>query len=196
MQAPVTSANSALPAGSWRTVRRKILRYAERGFAIFGLMVLIYLLFFNLSVMVSPSMSPTLQGTNIDNGDHVLTERMTKWFRSPRRFEVVAFTNDEGVQVMKRIIGLPGEQVQLPEEGKLLINDQPIELPPTLDLKYLRYGNLADGKPLACGNGYYVLGDHTRDSDDSRFNGPIQPHRIIGRAWLIVWPISRFGFVW
>jgi len=59
----------------------------------------------------------------------------------------------------------------------------------------VRYGNLTEGKPVPCGDGYYVLGDDLKDSDDSRFNGPVPPHRILGRAWLIVSPRNRFGWV-
>ena len=97
---------------------------------------------------------------------------------------------------MKRVVGLPGEQVQLSEQGRILIDSQPIELPASLDQRFLRYGNLAAGKsPVSCGQSYYLLGDDSRDSDDSRFNGPVGLDRIIGRSWLIVWPLSRFGFV-
>jgi len=42
---------------------------------------------------------------------------------------------------------------------------------------------------------YHVLGDDTRDSQDSRFDGPIPTDQIKARAWLIVWPFSRIGFV-
>ena len=160
-----------------------------------GLLVVLYVLFFDLSRIVSPSMSPTLKGTSIDNGDRILTEKITYRFRRPRRFEVITFLNNDGIRVMKRVIGLPGETVQQEGNGPLLIDGEPIEMPPTVDQKYLRYGNLADGKPVLCGDGYYVLGDYTRDSDDSRFNGPVAPHRIIGRAWLIVSPWSRSGWV-
>ena len=68
-------------------------------------------------------------------------------------------------------------------------------MPKGLNKKYLKFGNLIDGKPIACGEGYYVLGDDLQDSDDSRFNGSVKPSRLIGRAWLIVSPWDRFGFV-
>ena len=48
---------------------------------------------------------------------------------------------------------------------------------------------------MPCGSGYYVLGDDLKDSDDSRFNGPVPADRIMGRAWLIVWPMKRLGWV-
>src|SRR5438105_2360175 len=76
------------------------------------------------------------------------------------------------------------------------IDGQSLEIPAALaHLHYIPYGNLADGKAVPCGDRYYVLGDDTRDSNDSRFEGPIREEKIIGQAWLIVRPQSRFGFV-
>jgi signal peptidase I len=174
---------------------RRALRWVERGFAVFGVLCLLYVLTVDLSIITSPSMSPALQGTSVDNGDRVVTEKVTRWFRQPRRWEVIAFTRDDGVQLMKRVVGLPGETVQLSQDRRLLINGKPIEMPPGLNQKHLRFGNLFEGKPIPCDSGYYVLGDDLKDSDDSRFNGPVKPSRLIGRAWLIVSPWSRFGFV-
>ena len=68
--------------------------------------------------------------------------------------------------------------------------------PPELDfLDYIPFGNLTAGGTVECGEGYYVLGDDTRDSDDSRFNGPVPPEQILGRAWLILDPAERRGLV-
>lgn len=178
-----------------RSLARAVMRWTVRGFAVFGAIVAIYWLTLDISVVVSPSMSPTLQGTSVDNGDRVVTEKVSYWFRAPRRWEVITFTNAVGEKRMKRVAGLPGENVQMLTLRELLIDGQPIEIPPSLNNKYLRYGNLKDGKPLPCGDGYYVLGDDLRDSDDSRFNGPTPATHVVGRAWLIVWPFARFGFV-
>jgi signal peptidase I len=171
------------------------MRWIERGLAGFGAVVAFYWLTMDVSVVVSPSMSPTLMGTNPDDGDRVIAEKITYWFRRPRRWEIVAFLNDSGEKRMKRVAGLPGENVQMIRPGELLVNGQPVECPASLDHKYLRFGNLTDGKPVPCGDGYYVLGDDLKDSDDSRFNGPVPAKRIFGRAWLIVWPTTRFGRV-
>ncbi len=183
------------PVISRRTRVRRALRWVERGFAVFGVLCLLYVLTVDISIITSPSMSPTLQGMNVDDGDRVVTEKVTRWFRQPRRWEVIAFTRDDGVQLMKRVAGLPGETVQLSEDRRLLIDGKPVEVPAGLNQKYLKFGNLFEGKPIACGDGYYVLGDDLKDSDDSRFNGPVKPSRLIGRAWLIVSPWERFGFV-
>ena len=182
-------------ASPFRRVCRGVIRWVERGFAAFGLLAATYLLMFDVSTIVSPSMSPTLQGTKMSNGNHVLTEKISRWFRKPRRWEVITFFNPDGQRVMKRVAGLPGEDVQLASDGRLLINAEPVEIPPTVNQNFLRYGTLHSERPIPCGDGYYVLGDDTRDSDDSRFNGPVPADRILGRAWLIVWPRSRFGLI-
>jgi signal peptidase I len=180
---------------AFRSRALKILRWLERGFAIFGAAIALFWFTMDLSVVVSPSMSPTLQGTSVDNGDRVITEKISRWFRRPRRWEVITFINPDGEKRMKRVAGLPGENIQMPERGELWIDGEQIEIPRSLDNKYLRFGNLIDGKPVPCGDGYYVLGDDLKDSDDSRFNGPVTANRIVGRAWLVVWPFRRFGFV-
>lgn len=167
----------------------------ERGLALFGGLVILYWLTLDWTIVVSPSMSPTLQGTDPDNGDRVITEKVTRWYREPRRWEVITFLDDAGQKRMKRVAGLPGENVQMLTPGELMIDGRLVECPPSLDLTYLKFGNLMDRKPIPCGSGYYVLGDDLKDSDDSRFNGPVPATRIIGRAWLIVWPLERSGSV-
>ena len=52
-----------------------------------------------------------------------------------------------------------------------------------------------DKPPAECGDGYFVLGDDTRDSQDSRFEGPVERRRIVGRVWLRIWPPRRIGWV-
>lgn len=178
-----------------RKLLRCAVRYVEHVLAIFGALVLLFWLFFNYSNVVSPSMSPTLQGS-ASKYDSVLTEKASYWFRRPRRWEVVTFCDDEGTQIMKRVVGLPGEKVQMLRHGRLFIDGKELTPPAELCfLHYFPYGNLADDKVVDCGEGYYLLGDFSRDSGDSRFSGPIDPKKIIGRAWLIVRPSERMGVV-
>jgi signal peptidase I len=189
-----SSVATALPRAS-RRFARGIWRWAERGFAVFGLLVAIWWLTFDISIITSPSMTPALQGTSLENGDRVFTEKVSYYFRAPRRWEVITFFTPEGEKRMKRVAGLPGENVQMTRQGKLVIDGRQVELPASVDVKYLAYGNLTEGKPVPCGDGYYVLGDDLKDSDDSRFNGPLAADAIIGRAWLILWPKARVGWV-
>jgi signal peptidase I len=175
---------------------RWLVRQTEHALAVFGLGMIVYIGCFDLSRMSSASMAPTLWSDERGDGDLVLTERVSYWFRQPRRWEVVTFRTNEGLQVMKRVVGLPGEHVQLERDGTILIDGEAIERPPALEsIRYFAYGDLIGRRVGECGDGYYVLGDDSKDSDDSRYNGPLRRHRIIGRAWLILAPSERFGWV-
>jgi signal peptidase I len=176
-------------------VVRLLLRAAEHGLAIIGLGFLVYHLCFDLSVMVSGSMEPALRGESREDGEWVLTEKVSYWFRRPRRWEVVTFRSDEANQRMKRVVGLPGERTSL-VEGQVAIDGGVIERPASLAyLNYCAYGDLRGGRQADCGDGYYVLGDDSEDSQDSRYEGPLCGDAVVGRAWLVIWPPSRVRFV-
>ncbi len=190
------SKSTTASASARATPRRLILRLLERIFAILGLLFVTYHSCFHLSVLSSGSMSPTLRGESLFHGDTVLTEKVSFWFRKPHRWEVVLFFDEMGVQVMKRVVGLPGETISLKDTSTVLINGQPTPRPSSMQwLKYYAYGLLTGGKAVPCNDGYFVLGDDSRDSEDSRYTGPLRRDQIKGRAWLIVWPPSRIRFI-
>lgn len=173
---------------------RRLLRLGEHLFAVVGLVLVVYHCGFDLSRMVSGSMSPTLQSSGPDDGDWVLSEKLSYLVRAPRRWELVEFRNDEGLQIMKRVVGLPGEKLAL-DGQQVMVDGAATARPGSLaDLRYYAYGNLGRGRQVDCGGGYYLLGDDSRDSQDSRFEGPLPSGRIIGRPWLVVWPPERIGF--
>lgn len=179
----------------WRRVARWFLRATERFLAVVGLLMLIYYGCFRVSEMTSPSMSPTLRGDAWYESDRILTEKVTYWFRQPRRWEVISFWQ-HGHEVMKRVVGLPGETVQMHWGGKLYIDGKEMPWPEELkSIEYFPFGNIVNKQVYECGDGYYVLGDDSRDSDDSRFNGAVPPEMIIGRTWMIISPKERRGFV-
>ena len=174
---------------------RRLLRFVEHLLAVSGLCFLIYHLCFEYTVMTSGSMSPALQGDSFETGDGILLEKVSRWFRSPRRWEIYHFYNSDGTPVAKRIVGLPGEKLSM-KGNQLLINGQPLTIPAHLKpLKYFAYGNLAAGREVACGTGYFVLGDDSKDSYDSRYLGTVPKESFRGRAWLILRPSSRAGWV-
>jgi len=182
----------ALPKGP---VARAIARRVERILAVVGLLFLVYHGAFHVARITSPSMQPTLLGHSMDDGDSVLTERWTGRWRRPQRFEVIALVSEDGVHVMKRVFGLPGETIAM-RDNRILIDGAPLALPPQLAaLRYYAYGNLTGGKTVACGDGYFVLGDDSTDSQDSRWEGPFPRHRIEGRALAVLTPVSRLGWV-
>jgi len=196
---------------AWRSrgpVTRKALRWGEHCLAVIGGVLLVYFLFFDISVVTSGSMAPTLAGTSPENGDWVLTEKLSFRLRGPRRWEVMTFRM-EGMQVMKRVVGLPGEnvsmQVELDADGKptrgteasaILIDGERVERPESIeDIRYFALGKLHHTRSVDAGGGYVVLGDDSRDSWDSRWEPPVEDKDVIGRAWVRIWPPSRIGFV-
>jgi signal peptidase I len=172
-----------------------VLRWTEHGLALVGACFLVFNLCFDLCVVTSESMKPALLGTSRENGDVVLTEKVSLWLRRPRRWEVVALALEDDRPALKRVVGLPGEKVSL-RDGEVCIDGDPESRPPSLsDITYFAFGNLFRGKEAECGDGYFVMGDDSRDSEDSRFEGPFARDRIHSRAWLIVWPPGRIGRV-
>ena len=100
-----------------------------------------------------------------------------------------------GPTVMKRVVALPGEKIRL-EKMRPVINDKKVILPDSLAfLKYYSYGSLHYKREVECRDGYFVLGDFSKDSEDSRFEGLLKKSRISGRPFMIIWPWSRIGFV-
>lgn len=181
------------PAASRRL--RITLRAAERFLAVVGLCALIYHSCFDFTVIISGSMAPALQGNDAATGDRVLFEKLTGHFRAPRRWEIHQFHTPEGLTAAKRIVGLPGERIAL-RDGVLFVDGKPLAVPARLaHLRYYPFGNLAAGREVACGSGYYVLGDDSRDSMDSRYEGVLAAERFTARAWLTLGPAGRRGFI-
>ena len=173
----------------------RLARLIERLLAITGALFIAWHLCFDFAVITSGSMAPALQGTSYQNGDRVVIEKLSGWFRSPRRWEIHFLEDAEGTPVVKRIVGLPGEKIGL-KQNRIYANGREIPRPPGLNsLKYYAYGNLKAGQEVDCGHGYFVMGDDSRDSYDSRFLGPVSSQQFRGRVWLIVWPPSRCGFM-
>ena len=134
------------------------------------------------------SMEPTLTA-----GDRVLVDRISSNIRNIKRFELILFTIDEkdSTQYVKRVIGLPGETVQI-KDGFVYINDTKINMG-SLD-KVLQPG-LAKN-PITLGkNEYFVLGDNSTGSEDSRYLniGNINKNQIKGIVWLRFYPFSKIG---
>ena len=138
------------------------------------------------------SMEPTLQ-----NGDNLIVDKITYRFNEPQRFDIIVFPfkYKEDTFYIKRIIGLPGETVQITNEGEIYINDE------LLKEGYGKEVILDPGNaytPITLGEDeYFVLGDNRNNSSDSRSSsvGVIHKDDIIGRAWLRIWPFSEFGIL-
>ena len=131
----------------------------------------------------------------LHNGDNLIVDKLSYRFHDPDRFDIIVFPQEDGRYFIKRIIGLPGENVRIDEDGFIYINGE--NLQESYVKEVMRDPGLAkDGIQLGADE-YFVLGDNRNDSMDSRMAevGPIVGERIIGRAWLRIYPFDQIGFL-
>ena len=138
------------------------------------------------------SMEPQLR-----HEDNLIVDKITYRFREPERFDIIVFPfeYEDNTFYIKRIIGLPGETVQIDWDGNIFINGE------ILEEGYGKEVIQEPGRayePITLGEDeYFVLGDNRNNSSDSRDMsvGNVRRDKIIGRAWLRIWPFDRFGFI-
>ena len=105
----------------------------------------------------------------------------------PKRGEVIVFhfPGDPRKDFVKRVIGLPGEEVEL-RDGAVYIDGELWEEP------YLTIPDHSTMEPVKMGEKeYYVLGDNRSSSNDSRSWGPVPEENVLGKVWLVYWPFSH-----
>lgn len=132
---------------------------------------------------------------NFYNGDYLLVDELTYHFRAPERGEVAVFRypKDETTYFIKRIIGLPGERVEV-RDGRVTIFNGAYPKGITLDESYLPKG-LVTGNPIdvtLSGKEYFVMGDNRSYSFDSRNWGALSEKEIVGLVRLRLWPLGDF----
>lgn len=138
------------------------------------------------------SMVPTLE-----DGDQLMADKLSYRFHDPERFDIIIFPfkYKEKTYFIKRIIGLPGESVRIDEQGVIYINGEVLEEHYGLDPIYYA-GRAAEEIHLA-DDEYFVLGDNRTVSEDSRYEevGNIKRRDLIGRAFIRIWPLNKFGII-
>lgn len=138
------------------------------------------------------SMIPTLQV-----GDRLISNNFIYRIRVPKRGEVIIFKFPENPKrdFVKRLIGLPGERVRI-KGGKIYINGIEVENPLIGCRYYYSDGEFGGEKEVEVPeNCYYVLGDNSFNSKDSRYWGFVPKKYLIGKALFIYWPPWRIGFI-
>lgn len=133
----------------------------------------------------------------LHNGDNLIVDKLSYRFHDPERFDIIVFPFQfqDNTYYIKRIIGLPGETVQIMDDGSIYINGEKLEENYGMEvIKPETIGRAAE--PIELGDDeYFVMGDNRNNSSDSRTNmvGNITRENIIGKAWLRIWPVSDFG---
>jgi len=140
--------------------------------------------------VVGQSMESTLS-----NNDNLIVDKLTYHFHEPKRFDIVVFPfhQEENTFYIKRIIGMPGETVYIDEQGTIYINNEVLE--ESYGKEVILDAGLAY-EPITLGDDkYFVIGDNRNNSSDSRDPtvGNISRSDIIGRAWIRIWPLDKFG---
>lgn len=141
----------------------------------------------------SGSMRPTLEV-----GDRILVNKFIYRFKEPQRGDVIVFRSPEDTKkdFIKRLIGKGKETVEI-REGKIYIDDV-LSDSPRLASKYYynrdKYG--AEGQKVYIPeDNYYALGDNSASSRDSRYWGFVPKNNMLGKAFLIYWPINRIKLI-
>ena len=140
----------------------------------------------------SGSMLPTLQ-----INDRLIVDKISYDFQNPKRGDIVVFSPTETLKqqnfkdaFIKRVIGLPGDKVEV-KEGRVYINDQPIQEKYIEDQPNYRFGPVTVPQ-----DEYLVLGDNRNNSYDSHYWGFVPRKNIIGRAVVRFWPLNRVGEIY
>lgn len=122
---------------------------------------------------------------NFADGELLLTEKVSYRFGQPKRGDVIVFqAPGREVDFIKRVIGLPGETVQI-SDGNIFINSQKI----TED--YINVRTDGEINRTLAKDEYFVMGDNRGASLDSRAIGPIKRDTIRGKTWLVYWPVIK-----
>ena len=135
------------------------------------------------------SMTPELRSEDV-----VLMNRLSYDLGSPKRFDVVVFERDDKKPNVKRVIGLPGETVQI-KNGQIYIDDKPLEA--DKGLGQVSLAGLAENPVVLEEDEYFLLGDNRDSSEDSRFVkiGNVKRRQIQGKVWLRLIPFIDFKLV-
>ena len=150
------------------------------------------LFFFRTVTMQESAMEPTYQV-----GQNFFLNRVAYTFGSPKRGDLIVFktnASDEAALHIRRVIGLPGETIQI-KDGQIYIDGELYKESRDLDL--IENAGLAqDGVTLQSGE-YFVLGDNRNNSEDSRYAdiGNVKKRYIVGKLWFVSSPLREIGFV-
>jgi len=163
-----------------------------------SIFIIVYLFLFQPHQVKGNSML-----TSFEDGEFLLTDKISYRFHPPARGDVIVFKapktepcSEIECEYIKRIIGIPGDQVMVSKE-KVYVNGKPL-LEAYLDLGTATSAGvvLSEGKEIIVPENYYLpMGDNRNHSRDGREFGPIPRASIVGKAFFRYWPINKAGLV-
>jgi signal peptidase I len=128
--------------------------------------------------------------TTLHDEQYLVISKLIYWLHPPERGDVIVFhpPNNSAEDYIKRVVGLPGEQVEI-RDGVIWVDGVLIEESYIANPGfYSNVWSLEDSE-------YFVLGDNRRNSSDSHSWGVLPQENIIGKAWLCYWPLEEWGLV-
>ncbi len=143
--------------------------------------ILLFLYVISFMQVSGPSMEPTFKA-----GDLVFISKLHYRFGEPKRGDILVFENNGLKNLIKRVIGLPGDKIEF-KDNTLYLNDQPYK-EDYLGEGIVTYDFKSDVIPENC---YLVLGDNRPNSQDSRELGCIKKEQIIGKVIFRFWPVNK-----
>jgi signal peptidase I len=182
------------PAPRVRSRSRSVIEWVLIIIAAVLVSLLIRTFVFQTFFIPSGSMEPTLQ-----IGDRIVVSKLSVEFGTIHRGDILVFKaptavrtqcGDDVADLVKRVIGLPGDH--LTSKGNTIyVNGAPLKQ----SWSHNEPLGKAIGKVTVPANHYFMMGDNEADSCDSRFWGTIPHSAIIGKAFIRIWPLGRFGFL-
>ena len=138
-----------------------------------------------------PSMEP-----NFHNNQYIVVDQVSYRFGSPKRGDVVVFKWPQNIAIsfIKRIVGLPGETVEV-RDGEVYIYNTQNPSGVRLEEKYLNSDTPTNVRRTLSKNEYFVMGDNRYNSSDSRNWGPVGRHLLVGKVWVVIYPFSDFASI-
>ncbi len=132
----------------------------------------------------------------LEDGDNLIVDKLSYRFKDPERYDIIVFPYQyqEKTYYIKRIIGLPGETVQV-IDGLVYIDGEMLD--ESYGKEVMEYAGVVS-EPITLGEDeYFVLGDNRNNSSDSRDPsvGNIHEDQIIGKAFIRIWPLNKFGIL-
>lgn len=132
----------------------------------------------------------------LEDGDNLIVDKLSYRFSAPERYDIIVFPYQyqEKTYYIKRIIGMPGETVQI-MDGMVYIDGELLD--ESYGKEVMQYAGVASD-PITLGEDeYFVLGDNRNNSSDSRDPsvGNIHEDQIIGKAFIRIWPLNKIGIL-